>query len=467
VYILAWGTKMKNIASKKRLTTAGLVTVLLLLALFSFGALLMIQKTDGQVSKADSITDLYQEARHQIFLEESELQTSIFEPDPASQHMFMNTYQQTLTALKNIEVADRADNAAIIQLLLTEQSRYLSLAKMFFSLLNIHQIAQAVLFHRTRIFPLFDTINQQIDRRTTLEQKSTIQNLAHQGAILRSVFVATFLAFLCGISLITLFLWMLRSYERQQRTMELHEQKLQYAAHMQLQSLPQKLPTIAGLEISAHSHPAQLAGGDFYSLDRHATGQYTLSIGDVSGKGMRAVLLMTMVRAVIHTEVNAYAQFTEPWYILHRTNKHLYTDFTEAGMFATIFACSYDPTTQLLTYANAGHSPVLYCPASGPAQLLRAEAPPVGVLTVLYPKSAMISFAPGDILVMATDGLCEAHNMQGELFGYARLMTLIESLRQKTAREIAGALFDAVKRFATGCDQYDDQTVIVVKGVAR
>jgi CHASE3 domain sensor protein len=459
--------KMKNISSKTRLVTAGLVTVLLLLTLFSFGALLVVRQAARQASEAAMTTNLYQEARHQISLEETALQAYILEPGPASQHTFMNAHQQTLTALRNIEAAGGADNIAIAQLLLTEQSHYLPLTKVFFSLIDAHQIEQAVLFHETIIEPLSDTIDQQIDSRTAFEQKRTIQSIARQEMVLRYAFVATFLAFMFGSSLIILFLWMLRSYERQRHTMELHEQELQYAARLQLQLLPHKLPTVAGLEIYACSQPARQVGGDFYSLDRHATGQYVLTIGDVSGKGMRAALLMMVVQTLVHVVVDAYPPFIEPWYILYRINKRLYEDFTHAGMFATIFVCCYNPTTQRLTYTNAGHSPVFYCPANGPAQLLPAEAPPVGVLPTLSPESITMPFAPGDILVMATDGLGEAHNMKKELFGYKRLAALIESLRQKSAQEIAEALFDAVKRFAVGCDQYDDQTVLIVKGMAR
>ena len=458
---------MKNISSKTRLAIAGLVTVLLLLTLFSFGALLMIRNAVKEASQAAMTTMLYQEARHQIATEQAALQAYLLEPGPASQHTFMNIHQQTLTALRNIEAAGRADDVAAAQLLLTEQNRYLPLAKEFFSLIDAHQIEQATLFHETIIAPLSDSIHQQIDSRTASEQKLTIQSLERQETVLRFMFVATFLAFTFGISLIILFLGMLRSYERQRHTMELNERELQYAAHLQLQLLPHKLPTIAGLELYAHSQPARQVGGDFYSLNRHATGQYVLTIGDVSGKGMRAALLMTVVQIIVHALVNAFPQSTEPSFILSRANKNLYEDFAQVGMFATVFACSYDPTTRLLTYANAGHSPVFYCPASSPAQLLFAEDPPIGVLPELSPTSVTMSFAPGDILVIATDGLCEAHNMKGELFGYERLMTLIESLRQKSAQEITEALFSAVKRFAAGCDQYDDQTVLIVKGVAR
>ena len=459
--------KMKNISSKTRLATAGLVTVLLLLTLFAFSALLIIWQTARQASEATMTTMLYLDARHQIATEQAALQAYLLEPGPASQHTFMNIHQQTLTALRNIEAAGRADDVAAAQLLLTEQNRYLPLAKEFFSLIDAHQIEQATLFHETIIAPLSDSIHQQIDSRTASEQKLTIQSLERQGTVLRFMFIATILVFMFGGSLIILFLWMLRSYERQRHAMELHEQELQYAARIQLQLLPHTLPSIAGLELYAHSHPARQVGGDFYLIDRHGAGQYMLTIGDVSGKGIHAALLMAMAQAIIHAAVEAHPQFAEPWYILSRANKYLYEDFTQVDMFATIFACSYNPTTQLLIYANAGHSPVFYCPASGPAQLLPAEDPPIGILPELSPASITMPFAPGDILVMATDGLGEAHNVKGELFGYKRLATLIESLRQKSAQEIAEALFDAVKRFAAGCDQYDDQTVLIVKGTAR
>src|SRR5579884_477481 len=187
--------KMKNISSKTRLATAGLVTVLLLLTLFSFSALLIIWQTTRQASEATMSTILYQEARHQIATEQAALQAYLLEPGPASQHTFMNIHQQTLTELRNIEAAGEVDDVAAAQLLLTEQNRYLPLAKEFFSLVDAHQIEQAVLFHETIIAPLSDSIHQQIDSRTASEQKLTIQSLKRQETVLRFMFIATLLAF--------------------------------------------------------------------------------------------------------------------------------------------------------------------------------------------------------------------------------------------------------------------------------
>jgi sigma-B regulation protein RsbU (phosphoserine phosphatase) len=237
-------------------------------------------------------------------------------------------------------------------------------------------------------------------------------------------------------------------------------------ANVQLHLLPRELPAVDGLEMYAYCRPAREVGGDFYTFDRHTSGQCVLTIGDVSGKGLRAALLMAMVRTIVHVTVHALLQL-EPKAIASKVNEYLYDDFTEVGMFATIFVSCYDPTTRRLAYTNAGHSPVIYSPAAGPARFLDADVPMIGVLPVLPTKDTIISLDPGDVLVMGTDGLSEAQNSDGEMFGYKRLLTLVKSLQQESAQNIAEALFEAVNCFAAGCEQFDDQTLVIIKGTAE
>ncbi len=239
--------------------------------------------------------------------------------------------------------------------------------------------------------------------------------------------------------------------------------ELDLTASIQLQLLPKKLPAIAGLDIHAHSRPAEQVGGDFYTFTTHSTGHLVLTIGDVSGKGLPAALLMTMTRTVLHG-VARFIPLLHPKAVLSRVNEDLYEDLTEVGMFVTMFASCYDPATRELTYANAGHSPVIYCPVDGHAHILKADGPAIGVLPLTQSENMVLSFGTGDILVLASDGLNEAHNSSGELFGFERLRTLIEELRHRSAKEIAETLFERITCFATGCDQFDDQTLIVVKG---
>ena len=125
----------------------------------------------------------------------------------------------------------------------------------------------------------------------------------------------------------------------------------------------------------------------------------------------------------------------------------------------------YDPDNRQLSYANAGHAPVIYCPAGGAATLLEADGPAAGVLPFNLCENFTLSFQPGDILVVATDGFNEAVHASGEMFGYERLLTLVEKLAHLSAESIATWVYEQVQQFTDGCEQSDDQTLVILKGV--
>jgi len=236
------------------------------------------------------------------------------------------------------------------------------------------------------------------------------------------------------------------------------------AANIQLQLLQQKIPHVQGLDLYARSMPALQVGGDFYNFNAHKLGSLVFAVGDVSGKGLPAAMLMAMTRVVLHGAAR-FMPIVNPRMLLSRINEDLYDDFTELGMFATTFVGCYDPTIHKLTYANAGHSPVIYCPRGGPALLLEADGPAVGILSFNLSENISIDFLPGDILVVATDGFSEASNAQGELFGYDRLLHSVEQFSSLSAEQIAMRMFHHILQFSEGQDQSDDQTIVVLKGV--
>lgn len=245
------------------------------------------------------------------------------------------------------------------------------------------------------------------------------------------------------------------------------ETEMALARRVQMHLLPQRPPSMAGLEVYARTLPALEVGGDFYDLIRPAGGPYTFVVGDVSGKGISAALIMAMTRTVLRSASRSpAAAWPTPAQIMSRATDELYDDLTEVGMFATIFLGQYDAAGRRLRYANLGHSPVIYRPAAGPPRLLEADGPALGMLPVNLAEDQELPFGPGDLLLVATDGFNEARNIQGELFGYDRLLRLVEELADRPAEAIAGQLYEQVAAFSAGHGQDDDQTLVLLKGTA-
>ena len=183
---------------------------------------------------------------------------------------------------------------------------------------------------------------------------------------------------------------------------------------------------------------------------------------------MSAALLMTMMRTSLRNAWR-FNDHISPALAIDRTNTGLYDDFTETGMFATLFVADYNAENSTLNYANAGHSPVIYRPVGGKAKLLEADGVPVGVLTDSLVEDHQLVFKAGDLLVVCTDGLNEARDQDGALFGRERLLNLVDDLADQTNQTseiIAQKLMAAVNEFADGQPQADDQTLIVMKRTA-
>jgi sigma-B regulation protein RsbU (phosphoserine phosphatase) len=229
--------------------------------------------------------------------------------------------------------------------------------------------------------------------------------------------------------------------------------------------LPKSLPQIPGLDLGTICLPASQVGGDFYDYVEKPGQPFTFMVGDISGKGVPAALLMAMTRTLIRKEANDHPIIT-PEGILRQINNDLYAEFTELGMFATVFVGQYHPENRRLIYANAGHSPVYYCPAGGSASLLAADGAPLGILPVSQSKDQCVQFKQGDVFVVGTDGLSDARNPRMEYFGYDRLRMMVESLTCHPAREIAETIICTVTDFADKGLRIDDQTLIVLKCLA-
>jgi sigma-B regulation protein RsbU (phosphoserine phosphatase) len=241
--------------------------------------------------------------------------------------------------------------------------------------------------------------------------------------------------------------------------------EMDLARRVQLDLLSHQLPIVPGLDLYASSRPALQVGGDFFDFIIGDGRPFLFSLGDVTGKGLSAALLMTMTRSAIHSKAQ-FMPYPTPEAVMRQSNEDLYNDFTRVGVFATVFVGQYDPDGQKLLYANAGHAPVIYRPFDGEPELLRADSTAIGILPVSHCRNQSLNMRPGDLLVVATDGFSDARNSRDETFDIERLIDLIDQLAPQAAGEIADAMFETVDRFGGGRNQDDDQTLVVIKGAA-
>jgi sigma-B regulation protein RsbU (phosphoserine phosphatase) len=246
------------------------------------------------------------------------------------------------------------------------------------------------------------------------------------------------------------------------------EAELELAQKVQLSLLPRQAPQVMGLDVYAASRPARHVGGDFYDFYTAAAGAVqgvTFAVGDVSGKGMPAALLMAMTRTALRVVTSSMAAERTPQEILSSANTDLYDDFSEVGMMASVFVGQYDAEQRRLTFANAGHSPVILLAAGGPAQLLVADGPMVGVLPQSLAENQTIPFGPGSVLAVLSDGFNEAVDGGGEFFGIERLEQFLAAAAHLPAAEIGRQVFREIERFTGERPQHDDQTLVILKGI--
>jgi serine phosphatase RsbU (regulator of sigma subunit) len=214
-------------------------------------------------------------------------------------------------------------------------------------------------------------------------------------------------------------LWQ-RRVEQERIERERFEQELLVARRIQHALLPKAVPALVGWEISPYYRPAREVGGDFYDFLRVQDGRVGLVIGDVSGKGIPAAVLMastqSVLRAVTQRGVSA------PGQVLTEANEVLCTHIPP-NMFVTCFCAILDPESGRLSYANAGHTlPCRKRHNEDQADELRARGTPLGLMPGMPYEEKETILVPGDDVLFCTDGLVEAHDSRGEMFGTTRLL---------------------------------------------
>ncbi len=238
------------------------------------------------------------------------------------------------------------------------------------------------------------------------------------------------------------------------------QQELEIARTMQLSILPQAFPDSAGLDIAARMIPAKEVGGDFYDVFPVGDDRLGLVIADVSGKGIPAAFFMliarTMLRAVAESGVG-------PGETLRRVNTLLAAE-NEQMMFVTVFYAELDTRSGALCFANGGHNPPLRVTAAGAVSVLERSA---GIALAVMPDMPFaerrIALAPGDRVILFTDGVTEAFDANGAMYGDDRLAAAVGGPQDAPARTSLDGLLADVARFADGAPQSDDITVLVLR----
>jgi len=243
------------------------------------------------------------------------------------------------------------------------------------------------------------------------------------------------------------------------------EQELALAGQIQASFLPKDLPHVPGWELAATLEPARETCGDFYDVIPLPNGQFGILVADVADKGLGAALFMALSRTLLRTYALQY--HARPDYVLRVTNRRILMD-TAADMFVTVFYGVLDPAAGTLTYCNAGHNPpYLLSGQNGNAvRVLRRTGMALGVLENMTWEQETVRLAPGDALVLYTDGITDAEDENGTFFGQERLLEAVQASRGRSAREVQDALIERVHAFAGLAPQFDDITLMIVTHAA-
>lgn len=241
--------------------------------------------------------------------------------------------------------------------------------------------------------------------------------------------------------------------------------ELAMAGQIQASFLPGDVPEVPGWQLAAMLEPARVTSGDFYDFISLPGGRWGLAIADVADKGIGAALVMALSCSLIRTYAAEYD--TRPDLVLRAVNRRLLSD-TRAGLFVTIFYGILDPVSGTLTYCNAGHNPpyLLGARSRETVSALRGTGMALGVNGDETWESATAQLAPGDMLLLYTDGVTEAQNAQGAFFGNERLIAAAQAELGKTARAVLDALVAKIQRFvgdATLAERDDIAWVVVVR----
>ena len=237
------------------------------------------------------------------------------------------------------------------------------------------------------------------------------------------------------------------------------ERELEVARQIQLSILPRSLPQNGRFEFAARMIPMSAVGGDFYDVLQLENGSLAVAVGDVTGHGVPAALLMALTVTLLRAEAR---RLDSPSEVLQAVNRELMA-VNDTGRFVTALYGILDDSSGTFHYARAGHSlPLVLDAGRQPVEVSHGVGQPLGLFEELLLDEATLDFAPGSLMLIYTDGVTEAVNPQGEFFGDERLLATVRSSDGAGPNRTCEAVWGALQAYQAGASQEDDVTLLAV-----
>jgi len=236
--------------------------------------------------------------------------------------------------------------------------------------------------------------------------------------------------------------------------------EIEIAREVQESLYPQEHPDVVGLDYAGRCRPARGVGGDYFDFRVLEHGGFGLAIGDVSGKGIPAALLMASLQASIRGQELAGSD--DLGALMANVNRMIY-EASPSNRYATLFYGRYDRVTRRLRFVNAGHNPPMLFRADGGLERLEAGGPVAGLLPMAAYVEGASTLGPGDRLLLYTDGISESMNAADEEWGEERLAIAVRAAGDVDAGALLDRIFEGADAFAAGADQHDDMTLVVLR----
>lgn len=235
--------------------------------------------------------------------------------------------------------------------------------------------------------------------------------------------------------------------------------ELEQAAEIQRSFLPALAPQVDGVDLHGYNAPCRTVGGDYFDFFTYPNGRVAMVLGDVSGKGMPASLMMMGLQARVQVLADEPQNLAA---VINRLNK-ITCQNCPSNRFITFFFCVLDPATGELAYCNAGHNPPVIVRTNGDVEYLEGGGPVLGILSIANYDEYRAKLEPGDVLAIYSDGVTEANNGKDQEFGDERFAAVLTANRHNSAGGIVAAVNQALTDFAAGSPPADDITLVVAR----